>query len=168
MQTVDTQVYGSALTSLDNLIVKLLLHFSYYLLDAGRMYTAVAHQLVQGQTAGLATHRIETADNNSLGRVIDDNLNTASGLQGTDITTFATDNATLHIIIVDMEYRYGVLDSRLRGHTLNGLDNNLLGLGIGVQLGLIHDFVNVGLGIGTGFVLQRFHQTVLSFLGAQP
>ena len=167
MQAVDTQVDGRALTRLDNLVVQLLLDLGNHLLDAGGVYAAIAHQLVESQTAGLAAHGVEAADDDSLGRVVDNNLDAAGSLQSTDITTLATDDASLDVVVVDVEHRDAVLDGRLRSHALDGLYHDFLGLGIGVQLGLIHDFIDIAGSGGLGFVLQRLHQTVASLLGTQ-
>ena len=40
-------------------------------------------------------------------------------------------------------------------------------MGIGVELGLVHDFVDVSLSIGLSLVLQRFYQTGFSLVGAE-
>ena len=60
VQTMNTEVDGGALTSLDDLVVKLLLDFGNHLLDTCGVDTAIADQLMEGQTADLTTDRIET------------------------------------------------------------------------------------------------------------
>ena len=167
MQAVDTEVDSRTLTRLDNLVVELLLHLGNHLLNAGGVDTTVADQLVQGQTAGLAAHGVEATDNNCFGRVVDDDFNATGCLQGTDVTTLTADDTTLHIVVIDMEHRDAILDSGLRGHALDGLDDNLLSLCISVQLGLVHNLVDVSLGVSAGLVLQTLHQTVASLLGTQ-
>ena len=59
MQAVDTEVDGGTLTGLDDFVLQLLLHLGHHLFNTCRMDTTVAHQLVQGQTAGLAAYGIE-------------------------------------------------------------------------------------------------------------
>ena len=60
MQTMDTQINGCALTCLDNLIIKLLLHFGNHLLNAGWVDTTIADKLMERQTADLTTYRIKS------------------------------------------------------------------------------------------------------------
>ena len=105
MQAVDTQVYCRTLTRLNNLVIELFLHLSHNFLDTGGMDTAIAHQLMKGQTAALTTHGIEARDNDGLGGVIHYDFHTCSGLKGTDITSLTTDDTAFHLIIIDMEHR---------------------------------------------------------------
>ena len=57
---MDTQINGCALTCLDNLIIKLLLHFGNHLLNAGWVDTTIADKLMERQTADLTTYRIKS------------------------------------------------------------------------------------------------------------
>ena len=66
-----------------------------------------------------------------------------------------------------MEYRDRVLDSCLGSHTLDGLDHDLLSLLIGIELGIIHDLIDVAGCIKTSLVLQAFHQAALRLLGTE-
>ena len=157
MQTVDTQIDGCALACLHDLVVELLLHLVHNLLDAGRVYAAIGHQLVQGQATSLATHRVETADDDGFGGVVDHNLHATSSLQRTDVAPLTADNPSLYIVVINMEHRHAVLHSRLSGHTLDGLDDNFLGLGIGIEFGLVHDFVDIAGSGRLGLVLQALH-----------
>ena len=59
MQAVDAEVDGCALTSLDYLVVELLLHLCHYLLDACRVDTSVGYELVEGKATNLATNGVE-------------------------------------------------------------------------------------------------------------
>ena len=167
MQTVDTQVDGSTLTSLDNLVVELLLNLGHNLLDTGRMDTTIAYQLMESQAANLTANGIETADNDSLRCIVNHDFHTTGGFQSTDVTTLTTNHAALHIVVLNMEDRHTILDGCFCGHTLNGLDHNLLGLGIGIELRLVHNLIDIGSSISTGFILHSFHQAVLGFLGTQ-
>ena len=162
-----TEVDGGALTGLDDFVLQLLLHLRHHLFDAGRVNTAVSHQLVQGQTTGLASNGVEGRDDDSLRGVVDNNFHAAGSLQGTNVSSFTTNDTALHVIIVNMEHAHAVFHSRLRSHALNGLDDNLLRLGIGIELRLVHNFVDIRLGIGLRLVLQRLHQTGFGFLCTQ-
>ena len=60
VQAMDTEVDGSALTRLDDLVVELFLDFGNHLFDTCRVDTTIADQLMESQTADLTTDRIET------------------------------------------------------------------------------------------------------------
>ena len=131
------------------------------------MNTTVTYQLVESQTTGLTTHRIKTRDDDSLRRIINDNFHTGGCLKRTDVSTLTTNDTAFYLIIVDMEYWHTVFYCCLSSHTLNGLDNNFLGLGIGIELRLVHDLVDITCSGSLGLVLHGLHQSGLSFLCAQ-
>ena len=66
-----------------------------------------------------------------------------------------------------MEHADAVLHSRLSSHTLNSLNHDLLGLLVCVELGLVHNLIDIAGGSSLGLVLHRLHQTVLSLLCTQ-
>ena len=167
MQAMDAEVNSSTLTSLDNLILQLLLHLGNYLLDTGWVNTTVSNQLMESQTANLTTHWIESRNNDSLRSIIHYDFYTGSSLQCTDITTFTTDDTALHLIVINMEYTDRVLDSSLRSHALDSLDNDFLSLLVSIQLSIINNFIDIAGSIKTRLILQTLHETILSFLSAQ-
>ena len=154
MQAMNTQVDGGALTSLDDFLLYLLTHLSHYLLDAGRVDAAVSYQLVQSQAGNLTTHRIEGRKYDGLWSVIHDDFYACGSLQGTDVTALTTYDTTLDLVRVDVEHSDRVLYGRLAGHTLNALDHDALSLLGGIQLGIIHDFVDVSLSLRLSLLFQ--------------
>ena len=167
METMDTEVDGRALSRLHYLGVELLLHLGDHLLDAGGVDAAVGHELVEGQAADLAADGVEGRDDDGLGGVIDDDLDAAGSLQGADVAALAADDATLHLVVFDMEYADAVFDGRLGGHALYGLYDDLLGLLVGVELGLVHNLVDVAGGVEARLVLHALYEARLGLLGAQ-
>ena len=167
MQTMNTQVDSRALTCLHNLVIKLLLYLGNNLLDACGMDATVTDQLVQSQTANLATHWIEGRNDDGLRSIIDDDFHSTGCLQSSYVTTLTTYDAAFDVVIINMEHRYAVFDGCLRSHTLDGLNHYLLSLSVGVKLRLIDNLVDIAGCIGTSLVLQAFHQTALGFLSAQ-
>ena len=143
MQAVDTQVTGGALTGFFHLIFNLSLNLGNNLLTACGVYAAVGYKLVQSQTGNLTTDRIKCRNYDSLGGVIYYNFYTACGLYGADITSFTANDASLHLVILNVEYGNGVLNGGLGTYALYGLDDNLFGLLAGGHLGIVHDFVDV-------------------------
>ena len=66
-----------------------------------------------------------------------------------------------------MEDRDAVLHSRLSSHTLYGLDDDALGFLIGIELGLVHDVIDIGCRRRAGFVLQTLDELLLGLLLTQ-
>ena len=142
-------------------------HLGHHLFNTCGVDTTIAHQLMESQTTSLTTYGIEATDNDSLGGVINNNLNASRCLKRTDVTALTTNDTTLHFIVIDMEYADRVFHCRLSSHTLDSLDDDLLGLSIGIEFGLIHNLIDVTGSSSLGLILHRLHQTVLSLLCTQ-
>ena len=98
MQSVDSQVDRRALADLDDLLLDLLLNLGDYLLDACGVDAAVGDELVQGQTRDFAAYGIEAREDDSLGGVVDDDLDARRGLQSADVAALAADDAALDLV----------------------------------------------------------------------
>ncbi len=167
VQTVDAEVDGGALARLDDFFLHLAAHFGHYLLDAGRVYAAVHHQLVERQARYLAAHRVEAAQDDGLRGVVHYDFDTGGGLKGTDVASLAAYDFTLYLVVVYVEDRHGVLYRRLGGHTLYGLYHDTLGLLAGRHLGVVHYVVDIAGGCRLGLVLERLHEFLLGIFGRQ-
>ena len=115
---MDSEVDGSALTGLDNLIVKLFLHLCYNFFDACRVDTSVGNKLVECKAANLSADRVEGGDNNGLRCIVYYNFHSRCCFESTDVAALSTDDASLHFVIVDVEYAYRVFYCRFRCYAL--------------------------------------------------
>ena len=149
---MNTQIDGCTLTRLNDFVFQLFLHLGHNLLYSGRVNTAIGNKLVKGKTANLAANGVESRDNDGLGRVVYNDFNTCGSLQSTYVTAFATDDATFHLVVVDVKDAHRVLNCRFGSHTLNGLYNNLLGLLIGIEFRFVDNLVDIASSIGPRFV----------------
>ena len=131
------------------------------------MDTAVGNQLMERETRNLAAHRVESREDDGLRRIVHNNLHTRRSFQRPDVTALTADDAAFHLVVVDMEDGYGVLDSSLCGDTLDGLHDNLLGFLVGAHAGVFHNLVDVGHGIGLCLIFQRLDELRLRLLGRE-
>ena len=163
---MNTQVDGCALTHLDNLLLDLLLHLGYNLLDACRVDTAVGYKLVQSQTRNLTTHGVKSAQDDCLGGVIHDNLDACCSLQSADIAALTTNDASLYLVALDVEYRNGILDSCLGCYALYRCYDDALRLLCCCEFRLLDCLVDIGVGFRLGFSLHILHKDILRILCA--
>ena len=131
------------------------------------MDTTIAYQLMEGQTTSFTTDGVEGRDNNGLRRIVYNNFHTTGSLQCTDVTSLTTNNTTFHIIVIDMEDTDRVFYSSLCCYTLDGLDDNLLCLCIGIEFSLIHYLVDITGSSRLCLILHGFNQTCLCILSTQ-
>ena len=167
MQAMDTKVDCGALTNLNHLVLQLFLHLGNNLLDACRVDATVCDELVESQATGLTTDGVKSRNDNSLRRIVNDDLHTAGCFQRTDVTALTTNHTALDIVVINMEHTDTIFYSRFRSNSLNGLDDNLLCLRIGIEFCLINNLIDIGLGIGFGFILERLNQTCLCLISTQ-
>ena len=140
---MDAKVDCGALTGLDNLLLNLLLYLCHDLLDACGVDTAVGNELVQCKTCNLAAYRVECAQYDCLRCIVNHDFHTSCSLKGADVTALATDDAALHLVVVNVEHCHRVLDGCLCGNALDGLYHNLLRLLVRCHLGVVDDVIDV-------------------------
>src|SRR5207248_5528054 len=66
--------------------------------DPRRMNAAVGDELVQRLAGNLAADRIETADDDHAGRVVDDDIDARDLFERADIPPFAADDPAFHFV----------------------------------------------------------------------
>src|SRR5574344_461000 len=140
---MNTEVYSRTFTCFDDFVPQLFFHFGHNLFNTRRMDTSIADKLMESQTASFTTDRIKRRNNDSLWSIIYNDFNATGSFKCTDITTFTSDDTSFHFVVIDMEYRNSILYGSFCCHSLNGLYHNFLSLSIGIQLGLIHNFVYI-------------------------
>ena len=98
VQVMDVAVEGGLLTRLLDALVDETLSLSVELLDTCRMNAAVGDEVLEGDARRLAAYRIEAREHDGLRRIIDDEGDTRHLLEGTDVATLSTNDATLEVI----------------------------------------------------------------------
>ena len=78
--------------------------FVDHFFNAGWMNTTILYQLFQRNTGNLTTYRIKARKYYCLWRIINDEINTSKRFKGADITSFTTDNTSLHLVIWQCHY----------------------------------------------------------------
>ncbi len=165
MQTVYTQVDGCAFAYLYDLFFDLLGYFRYHLLDTCRVDSSVLNELMQTQSGYLAADGIECAQGDALRRIIYYDLHTCGSFEGADVSSFATDDAAFHLVVVNVEDAHCVLHCCFAGYTLDGLDDHLLCFHAGVQACFVHRLVDERHSLGACFGFQTLNELLLCLLG---
>ena len=96
-----------------DLLVELGLREVVHLLDACRVDPAVLHQLLERELRDLPPDAVERRENDRVRCVVDDEVDAGQVLQGPDVATLPSDDATLHVVTGELHDRHG----RLRGVT---------------------------------------------------
>ena len=104
MKSVYAEVDSRALTYFNHLVLQLFLNLSYHFLDACGVDTAVSNELMECQTASLTANGVEGRDNDGLGSIVNNDFHTTGSFQSTNVTSFTSDDASLHIVVVNVEH----------------------------------------------------------------
>ena len=123
------------------------------LLDPAGMDAAVGDQSLQRQAADLAAHRLEARDDH--------------GVERSDITTFAADDAPLHLVRRQHDGRYARLGRLFRGDPLDRERDDFLRFAVGVLLGLFGDVAHQGGRVIPGCAFDAGDQLGFGLLGRQ-
>ena len=83
--------------SYTHLVVDLTAHLVDDLFDASRLDASVLDQILQRQTGDLATDRIKTGNRDRFRRIVDDQIHAGRLFDRFDVSSFATDDASLHL-----------------------------------------------------------------------
>ena len=163
VDAVDAEVNAGTFTYFENFLFELLLYLCHNLLDTCRMDASVDDELMESKTRNLTSHRIEGRKKDCVRGVVNDNLNSGSGLKSTDISSFTPDDASLDLIALDVEDSDRVLDCSFRGRSLDRVDYDSLSLLGRIQTGVVNHIVNVGLCLCPCLSLHVFHEYILGF-----
>ena len=86
-------------------MIHFLLRFLIELFDTSGMNTPINDELLQGDTRFFTTYRIKARQDNSLRRIIDNQVHTGHLFKGTNIAPFSSDDASLHFVIRQRNHR---------------------------------------------------------------
>ncbi len=121
---------------------------------------------VKAQAGDLSSYGIKAGNDNSLGCIVDNNLDTCSGFECANVSTLATNDLSFDIIAFDIEYRNTVFDGMLGSRALNCFNDNFLRLFRCSQLCLLHDILDEARSLGLRFIFQRRNQLLARFIGS--
>ena len=163
---VDAEVDACPLAGLEDLVLELFLDLCDHFLDACGMDAAVDDELMKRESCDLPANGIECGKQDGVRGVVHDDFNPGGSLQGADVASLTADDAALDLIVLDGEGRHCVLDGRLSGGALYGIDNDTLGFLGGIEPRLVHGVVDIGLGLRARLGLHVLHEDVLGLGGA--
>jgi hypothetical protein len=127
MESVNAHFEYGALPRLSDLGLDFLAGFGDHLFDAGRMDPAVHDEFFQRDAGDLPADGIESRQDDSLGCVVDDEVDTGRSLQRADIASLATDDAPLHVVGGQRHHSYGAFGHMVGRALLNGAADDLAG-----------------------------------------
>ena len=127
---MDTDLKGSSFARRLDLSLNLAARLINGVLDTGGVDTSVGNELFKGKSRDLTSDGIEAGNGDSLGGIVDDKINARELLDGTDITSLASDNASLHIVAREGDGGDGGLGNVVGGTSLDSKRDDVLCLSV--------------------------------------
>ncbi len=137
------------------------------LLDPPRVDAPVGDELREGEARGLAPDRVEAAQHDRLGRVVDDQVDARRLLERPDVAPLAADDPALHLVARQVDHGHRVLGGVVGGHALHRRHDDLAGLLLGLVAGSPLDRPGELDRVVLGLLADRLEQDPLGVLGAQ-
>src|SRR6185312_7703729 len=137
-------------------------------LDPLRVDAPVRDETFQREPGDLAPYRIEAGQEHRLGRVIDDQVEAAHRFEGPDIAALAPDDAALHLVPGQVQYRDYRLAGLLGRHPLDGQGHDLAGPLLALRPGLVLDIPDDEGRFALGLVLDRGDELRLGRVRGEP
>ncbi len=142
MQAVDAAFKSCLLSLFPDLVLHFLLRPADHFFNAAGVNSAVVNQLFQGQAGNFPAHGIETRNDDSFRRIVNDEVDAGQSLQSPDITPFSAYDTPLHFVVGQVDYRYSGFRNMVSSITLNRLRDDFPGPLFRFQLGLGFNFFN--------------------------
>ena len=156
VQPGDAGFHQGVLAGGGDLLVDLLLAAGDDLLDPRRVDSPVGDEFLQRTSGDLAADGIEGRADDHAGRVVDDDVDAGGLLERADVPPLAADDTALHVVGGDVDRADGVFGGVVGGVPLDGLEDQLAGLGFDGVAGLgeflLDDAGDVGVGVLGGHV----------------
>ena len=98
MDVGEPDVLAGLLALVLDLLGQLVAGLDHHLLDARRVDAPVAEEALEGRPGDLAAHRVEGAEHDRLGGVVDDDVDAGRRLERADVAALAPDDAALELV----------------------------------------------------------------------
>ena len=163
METVDAGLeHGPFAFRLDG-GVDFLLGLGDHFLDAGRMDTSVLDQFFQSDAGHLTADGIEAGYGNGLRSVVDDQITAGELFDASDVSSFTSDDASLHFVIGKLNDGDGHFAGVIGGTALDGCGDDLPCQAFGLFLVLCLHFLDGRCHLVGALRTHVFDQIVLCF-----
>ena len=128
------------------------------------MDTSIYDQLFKGDSCDLASHRVKPREDNCFRSIIDDKIDAGHCLDRADISSFTTDDPSLHLIVRKLNDRNRRLCNVIYGASLNRTYDDLSGFLFRIVLGLFDQLTIQLCHIHLHVILHSLVQEFLGFL----
>ena len=155
------------LAFLVNLLLNLTGDLLHNLLNARRMNASVSNKALKRLLGNFLAHRVKAGDNDGLGRIVNDDVNTGQGLKGAGIASLAAYDTAFHLVTRQRNRSNRIVAGNLRRNALHGGNEHFLSLLFCCKLSFLVDFVQQGLGIMAGIIFQTFYDKSFGFFRRQ-
>ena len=104
---------GGVFAGADNFFLNFAFGFGDGFLNGSGIDATVFHEALKGIAGDLAADGVKAREDNHARGVVNQNINTGGALEGLDVAAFFTDDATLHIVVGELQSGDGAISGDL-------------------------------------------------------
>ena len=116
---MDSRVERCSLTRLTNCSINFLAGFFHHFFDSCGVDSSVGDELFEGYAGNLTSDGVKARYRDSLGSVVDDEVNSGERFDSADVSAFASDDSALHFFTRERNCGYRNLGNMVGGASLD-------------------------------------------------
>ena len=120
--------------------------------------------MVKCQTSNFAAYWVKCTNQDGLRSVVNNDFYTSCCFKCANVTTFTSDDATFHFIVIDVENGNTIFNGCFCGNTLDSLNDNAFGLFVCIDFSFIHNLIDVALSVAVCLCFQTLNELIFSVL----
>ena len=133
-------------------------------LNARRVNATVQNQTRHRFARDFSSHRIETGEDDGIGRVVNQNGDPGGGFECADVASVAADDAALHFLALESDGGRGGFESVFARVALNGEADDRPGFFLGAGFRVLQNVAGQFAGVADGLLLDLLQELRARFL----
>ncbi len=139
MNGLQTELERGVLAGFADHLIEFSADLGNLFLDAGGIDAAIGDQTLDGHARQFTAHGVETAEHDSLRRIVDEHIDAGRRFKCADIAAFAPDDAALHFLARQRDRATRRRLHVLGGASLDGDGDDAFGFAVGIQPGVFQN-----------------------------
>ena len=159
-----SKIDGRSFSIFYDFVIDIFSGFIHNFLNTGRVNSSILNQSMERKSGNFSPDRVKTRNNYGLWGIINYQLNPGCSFNGSDVSTFPSNDFTLDVVTFEVKNRNTIFNGLLMRSSLNGGQNNFPRFFGCSKFCFFHHVFDVGCSFCTGLIFKAFYQLIPCFL----